>query len=68
MFDARTENVILDASKVKVTFKVEGGVVEAVKDVSFALCKGETIAIVGESGSGKSVTANLRSSWAGRMS
>jgi peptide/nickel transport system ATP-binding protein len=50
-------DIILEARNVAVSFKVEGGTVEAVKDMSFALRKGETIAIVGESGSGKSVTA-----------
>jgi peptide/nickel transport system ATP-binding protein len=49
--------LIVDARNIGVNFKVEGGIVEAVKDVSFQLHKGETIAIVGESGSGKSVTA-----------
>src|SRR3569832_2485133 len=49
--------LILDAQNIAVDFKVEGGIVNAVKDVSFQLHKDETIALVGESGSGKSVTA-----------
>ncbi len=55
--DGRKESPIIDARNIGVNFKVEHGTVEAVKDISFQLYRGETIAIVGESGSGKSVTA-----------
>ena len=54
---AHGRELILDARNIGVSFKVEGGQLEAVRDVSFQLHKGETIALVGESGSGKSVTA-----------
>ena len=50
-------DIVIDAQRVGVSFKVDGGTIEAVRDVSFQLRKGQTIALVGESGSGKSVTA-----------
>ncbi|WP_040678818.1 ABC transporter ATP-binding protein [Rhizobium mesoamericanum] len=55
--EAHSEKPVIDARNIGVKFKVEHGVVDAVKDISFQLYRGETIAIVGESGSGKSVTA-----------
>ncbi len=47
---ARIENL-------RVTFRSEGGETAAVRDLSFDILPGETLAIVGESGSGKSVTS-----------
>ncbi|VVE51339.1 glutathione ABC transporter ATP-binding protein [Pandoraea communis] len=48
---------VLDVSSLTVQFATSERVVTAVRDLSFHVDRGETLAIVGESGSGKSVTS-----------
>lgn len=48
---------MLSIQNLNVTFNTRKGDVDAVKDISFNLKKGEILGIVGESGSGKSVTS-----------
>ncbi|MGB3814536.1 MAG: ABC transporter ATP-binding protein [Shinella sp.] len=49
---------LLEVRNLSVEFHTAGGVVKAVRDISYHLDRGETLAILGESGSGKSVSSS----------
>ncbi len=48
-----SNEVLIDVQNLKKYFKVKGGTLKAVDNVSFAIHKGETLGLVGESGCGK---------------
>lgn len=48
---------VLKVDNLAVAYKVRGGEIEAVQNVSFSIKRGETMGIVGESGCGKSTVA-----------
>jgi peptide/nickel transport system ATP-binding protein len=59
MTELRTSTAppVLKLDEVAVAYKIRGGEIEAVQDVSFEIYRGETHGIVGESGCGKSTVA-----------
>ena len=48
---------ILEVNDLNIYFNQEDGISAAVRNISFNISTGETVALVGESGSGKSVSA-----------
>src|SRR6202165_5992036 len=57
MSEAPAEATFLDVKGLQTVFFTSSGLFKAVDDVSFAVRRGETLAIVGESGCGKMMTA-----------
>ena len=57
--DSRTEDIILEVNNLSISFFNKSGEIQAVRDISYNLKKGEVLGIVGESGSGKSVSSHV---------
>ncbi len=55
--DLSAPDLVLAVEDLRTHFATEAGIVRSVDGVSFAVRRGETLAVVGESGSGKSVTS-----------
>ncbi|PRY21351.1 dipeptide/oligopeptide/nickel ABC transporter permease/ATP-binding protein [Pseudosporangium ferrugineum] len=55
--DDASGDVVLDVRDLTVSFPAARGPIRPVRGVTFAIRRGEAVAVVGESGSGKSVTA-----------
>ncbi|GGO80607.1 ABC transporter ATP-binding protein [Marinobacterium nitratireducens] len=57
MSKTTTGTALVSFENLSVRFEQEGNAVDAVRNISFDIPEGQTLALVGESGSGKSVTA-----------
>ena len=55
---AEQDGHLVEVRNLSVEFHTKGGIVPAVRDVSWHIDRGETLAILGESGSGKSVSSS----------
>jgi ABC-type dipeptide/oligopeptide/nickel transport system ATPase component len=52
-----SQQPLLELRDLNIAFNTERGQIRPVRDVSYSIYPGQTLAVVGESGCGKSVTA-----------
>ena len=55
--ETKKDDLLLNVEHLVVNYELEDETVEAVRDISFQLRKGETLGLVGETGAGKTTTA-----------
>ncbi len=53
-----SDDILLEVNDLSISFFNKSGEIQAVRDISYTLRKGEVLGIVGESGSGKSVSSH----------
>ena len=59
MSEVAEEGQRIDVRGLSKTFQLRGTAIEAVRDVSFRVRRGEFVALLGPSGSGKSTVLNM---------
>ena len=59
MVDRTSDTIVIDASKLSLTFEANDGPVHALKDVDLSIEKGDFVSFIGPSGCGKTTLLRI---------